>query len=303
MSSGAKVAIVGYGNVGKCALESLQQEQDLQIVGVVERPEILTGQRSPELLGIPIVDKLERLGSVDVVLLCLPSRLVLKEAEKYLRLGVNTVDCLDLHGQTMWEHKSRLSKVAKENGRVAVCGAGWDPGTDSLIRAIMELMVPKGITFTDFGPGMSLGHGVAAREIEGIEDAVSITFPLGSGIHRRLVYAMLKDDGSAEEVRQMIKENVYFVNDEVRVSFVTNLDNYTDMGHAVKISRKGRAGNTHNQLLYYQHHITNPAVTAQVMVACARSSLKQKPGAYTMLEIPLKDFLPRSVRDIIHHIV
>ncbi|HBK68517.1 MAG TPA: diaminopimelate dehydrogenase, partial [Firmicutes bacterium] len=37
--------------------------------------------------------------------------------------------------------------------------------------------------------------------------------------------------------------------------------------------------------------VNNPALTAQVMVASARAGFKQKPGCYTMIEIPLIDYL------------
>ena len=38
--------------------------------------------------------------------------------------------------------------------------------------------------------------------------------------------------------------------------------------------------------------VNNPALTAQMLVNAARASLKQQPGAYTLIEIPVVDFLP-----------
>jgi UDP-N-acetylmuramate dehydrogenase len=38
--------------------------------------------------------------------------------------------------------------------------------------------------------------------------------------------------------------------------------------------------------------INNPALTAQVLVSAARATLRQSPGAYTMIEIPVVDLLP-----------
>ena len=38
-------------------------------------------------------------------------------------------------------------------------------------------------------------------------------------------------------------------------------------------------------------HCLNPAATAQVMVSAARASTRQKPGCYTLLEIPPIDCL------------
>ena len=52
--------------------------------------------------------------------------------------------------------------------------------------------------------------------------------------------------------------------------------------------------------------INNPAA-AQVMVAAARASLRQRPGSYAVLEIPLIDFYTAKRRiitpsDIIYHV-
>ena len=68
--------------------------------------------------------------------------------------------------------------------------AGWDPGTDSVVRTLLEAMAPKGHTYTNFGPGMSMGHTVAVKAIPGVKDALSMTIPLGTGIHRRMVYVL-----------------------------------------------------------------------------------------------------------------
>jgi diaminopimelate dehydrogenase len=49
--------------------------------------------------------------------------------------------------------------------------------------------------------------------------------------------------------------------------------------------------------------INNPALTAQVMVAAARASLKQEPGAYTLLEIPLIDYFSDDPDELIKRLV
>ena len=50
-------------------------------------------------------------------------------------------------------------------------------------------------------------------------------------------------------------------------------------------------------------HINNPALTAQMLVNAARASLKQRPGAYTLIEIPVVDFLPGSKDEWIDKLV
>ena len=69
------------------------------------------------------------------------------------------------------------------------------------------------------------------------------------------------------------------------------------------MERKGVSGATHNQLLSYSMQINNPALTSQIMVAAARASLKQKPGSYTMIQIPIIDFLYGDPDEIIGRLV
>ena len=82
---------------------------------------------------------------------------------------------------------------SKEHGSVAIISAGWDPGSDSVVRSLLEAIAPKGITYTNFGPGRSMGHSVAVRAIDGVKDALSMTIPTGTGIHRRMVYVELEE--------------------------------------------------------------------------------------------------------------
>ena len=296
-----RVAIAGYGNIGKYALESVMAEKDMQIQGVIrhsKRREI-----PPELHGIPVVSDLKELDKVDVVLLCVPSRSVSDEAAKYLERGVSTVDSFDIHGQAILELKQKLDPIAKAHGAAAAISAGWDPGSDSMIRAIMQLMAPSGITYTNFGPGMSMGHSVVAKSKEGVEDAVSLTIPIGTGLHRRLVYVKLKPGADLKKIEAEIKADSYFCDNETHVFSVDDLDNVKDMGTGVLIGHKGKAGFTHNQLLSYSHRVMNPALTSQIMVSAARAIVRQKPGCYTLLEMPLIDFLNQSIEEAILHVV
>ena len=217
-------------------------------------------------------------------------------------MGINTVDGYDVH-KSLADLRLELDQVGKQHGVVAIISAGWDPGTDSMIRAIMELMAPKGITYTNFGPGMSMGHTVAVKAISGVADALSITIPVGTGLHRRLVYVKLAEGADAAVVEQMIKEDPYFINDETHVYVVDDVQELVDVGHGVEIERKGVSGSTHNQLFKWEMRINNPALTAQVMVAAARASMKQQPGAYTMIQVPIIDFLPGDENEIIRRLV
>lgn len=119
-----------------------------------------------------------------------------------------------------------------------------------------------------------------------------MTIPAGTGVHRRMVYIELEDGFDFPTVAQAIKADDYFIHDETHVFQVEDVEALKDMGHGVLMERKGVSGNTQNQLFRFDMRINNPALTAQVLVSAARASMKQQPGAYTLIEIPVVDLLP-----------
>ena len=113
----------------------------------------------------------------------------------------------------------------------------------------------------------------------------------------------LEDGADFKTVEAAIKTDPYFVNDETHVMQVSCVDDLNDVGHGVNLTRKGVSGKTHNQLFEFNMKINNPALTAQVLVNVARASMRQQPGAYTMIEIPAIDYLPGDREEIIRHLV
>ena len=294
-----RAAIVGYGNIGKYVLEALIAAPDFEVAGVVRRN---PNDVPAELKDFSVVDHISKLKDVDVAILATPSRKVEVFAKEILALGINTVDSFDIHTGVV-ELRRALDEVAKAHDRVAVLSSGWDPGSDSVVRALMEAMVPKGITYTNFGPGMSMGHTVAVKAVEGVKAALSMTIPVGTGIHRRMVYIELKEGYDFNQVATAIKTDDYFVHDETHVIQVDSVDNLLDMGHGVNLVRKGVSGKTQNQLLEFDMKINNPALTAQILVSSARASMKQKPGAYTLIELPIIDMLYGDRESLIKRLV
>lgn len=283
-----RIAIVGYGNIGRFTLEAVLAAPDFEIAGIVRRN---PSDRDDIPVSIPVVGSIKDLKDVDVAILATPTRSVEEHATEILRMGINTVDSFDIHTQIPALRK-RLDKTAKEGNAVSVLSAGWDPGSDSIVRALLEAIAPKGITYTNFGPGMSMGHTVAVKSKEGVKNALSMTIPLGTGIHRRMVYVELLPGYELETVAKAIKEDPYFASDETHVIAVESVDALKDMGHGVNMVRKGVSGKTHSQRFEFDMAINNPALTAQILVACARATFRLTPGCYTMIEIPVIDLLP-----------
>ena len=295
-----RAAVVGYGNIGHYSVQALEAATDFEIAGIVRRNG--AENKPAELAEYEVVKDITELKDVDVAILATPSRSCEEYAKKILALGINTVDSFDIHTGIV-DYRATLMPICKEHNAVAVISAGWDPGSDSIVRALLQAIVPKGITYTNFGPGMSMGHTVAVKAIEGVKAALSMTIPMGTGVHRRMVYIEVEEGYDFDKVAAAIKADDYFVHDETHVIQVDCVDDLKDMGHGVNLVRKGVSGKTQNQLIEFDMKINNPALTAQILVCVARASFKQQPGAYTMIELPVIDMLYGEREDLIKKLV
>ena len=295
-----RAAVVGYGNIGKYSLQALEAAPDFEVAGIVRRN---GAANCPiELQKYNVVKDIHELQDVDVAILATPTRSCEEYARQILPLGINTVDSFDIHTSIL-DYRRTLMPICKETGTVSVIAAGWDPGSDSVVRTLMQSLAPKGLSYTNFGPGMSMGHSVCVRSKQGVKNALSMTIPLGEGIHRRMVYVELEPDASLEQVTADIKADPYFASDETHVFQVDSVDDVRDMGHGVHLVRKGVSGQTQNQRLEFNMSINNPALTGQVLVNVARASMHQQPGCYTMIELPVIDMLPGDREELIKHLV
>lgn len=295
-----RAAVVGYGNIGHYSVQALEAATDFEIAGIVRRNG--AENKPAELAEYEVVKDITELRDVDVAILATPSRSCEEYAKKILALGINTVDSFDIHTGIV-DYRATLMPICKEHNAVAVISAGWDPGSDSIVRTLMQSLAPKGLSYTNFGPGMSMGHSVCVRSKAGVKNTLSVTIPKGEGLHRRMVYVELEEGAKLEDVAKAVKEDPYFANDETHVFAVDSVDEVRDMGHGVNLVRKGVSGKTQNQRMEFNMSINNPALTGQVLVNVARASVRQQPGCYTMVEIPVIDMLAGSREDLIKHLV
>jgi len=294
-------AIIGYGNIGKSIYEAITASGDMAISGVVLRDKT-TAQAKGVPAHLTVAQSIEDLGRVDIAYLCIPSREVPKTAADLLAKGINTVDSYDIHSD-IYDLQQKLAPIGKAHNAAAIISAGWDPGTNSMIRGILEAAAPKGLTYTNFGPGMSMGHTVAVKAIPGVKDALSITIPTGTGLHRRMVYIEVHDKNNFPAISDAIKQDPYFINDDTHVLLSDDVNALMDKGHGVNLVRKGVSGTTDNQLFEFNMRINNPALTAQIMVAAGRAAVRQAGGCYTLLEVPIIDMLPGKREGIIRRLV
>ena len=179
-----RAAVVGYGNIGRYTVQALEAANDFEIAGIVRRNG--ADNKPAELAQYDVVKDIRELKDVDVAILCAPTRSCPEFAKQILPLGINTVDSFDIHTSIL-AYRNELMPICREHNAVSVIAAGWDPGSDSVVRTLMQSLAPKGLSYTNFGPGMSMGHSVCVRSKEGVKNALSMTIPLGEGIHRRMV--------------------------------------------------------------------------------------------------------------------
>ena len=295
-----RAAVVGYGNIGQYTVQALEAADDFEIAGIVRRNG--AENKPQELAQYDVVKDITELKDVDVAILATPTRSCEEFAKKILPLGINTVDSFDIH-TNIRQYRANLMPICKENKTVSVIAAGWDPGSDSIVRTLMQSLAPKGLSYTNFGPGMSMGHSVCVRSKAGVKNALSMTIPEGTGIHSRMVYVELEPGFTAQQVYDELKADAYFASDELHVIPVDSVDNCKDMGHGVLLERKGVSGMTQNQRFEFKMSINNPALTGQILVSCARAVVKQKAGCYVMPEIAPMDYLPGSKESLIRALV
>ncbi len=297
------VAVLGCGHIGAYAVQGLKLTEDMHLVGIIE-----LGCEIPKIQarfpGVEVVEDVKMLTvRPDVIILACPTRVVQKAAPKFLEMGINTVDCFDMHGEPFMQLKNALDPIARAHNSTAVMGSGVDPGASTMIRALFEIWAPTGLTYVNYGPGMSMGHTVAAKSYAGVRDALSITRPGRPGVHQRDVYIETEEGVDFKTLTETLMQDPYFAHDDVHFFEVDRVAPLVDMGHRIRVSRKGGASGVDNQLLSFDSLFHNPASTAQVMISSVRAAMALDPGAHIMLEIPLIAFLPISAEDVIRRLV
>lgn len=285
-----KIAIFGYGNIGHAAEAAIRKAQDMTLVGVFHH------------------DEADRViaSEPDVVLLCTPTREVQEWAPLFLNKGICTIDSFDIHGE-IYPLAENLTPICREGKAVAIISAGWDPGSDSMIRAIMTALVPEGVGYTTFGPGRSMGHTVAAKAIAGVKDALSMTLPAGKGKHNRHVYIEIEEGYDFEQVKAAILRDDYFAHDDTEVELVPSVAAINTTNHGVHIERNGLSGDTPDEQIDFTMRINNPALTGQMMTSCARAAYRMRQraewGCFTTIELRPIDLLPwereKTIREMV----
>lgn len=314
-----KVGIVGYGNLGKGAEASIQQQEDMELVAIFSR----RGKEGVKPLDSSVkvlhVDEAEKYkDQIDVMILCGGSATDLPEQTPHFSSMFNTVDSYDNHAEIP-VHYEKVNKVAQPNGKTSIISVGWDPGLFSLNRVVSEAILPKGETYTFWGKGLSQGHSDAVRRVEGVKSGVQYTIPSEEAIekvrngenppltknerHKRECYIVAEEGIDKEKLAETIKTMPhYFADYETTVHFITEEElkkEHAAMPHGGFVIRSGQTGEGTNQIYEFSLKLnSNPEFTSSVLVAYARAAYRLnqegQAGAKTVYDVAPAYISPKT---------
>src|SRR5690625_4647715 len=160
-----KIGILGYGNLGRGAELSIQQQPDMELVAIFTRRDPEDIEPTTKKVKVVHIDEVEAYqDKIDVMILCGGSAHDLPEQTPHFTKMFNTVDSFDTHANIP-EHFAKVDQVAKEHKTVSIISVGWDPGLFSLNRVMAEAILPKGETYTFWGKGLSQGHSEDRKSV------------------------------------------------------------------------------------------------------------------------------------------
>lgn len=323
MSNKIRIAIAGYGNLGKGVESALAQAPDMELVGVFTRrdPAGLVLQSS----GVPVhpMDSIaDFVDAVDVMILCGGSKSDLPEQGPVLAALFNTVDSFDTHAKIP-DYFAAVDAAAHGGKRVAVIAVGWDPGLFSVNRLYGEAVLPDGASYTFWGKGLSQGHSDALRRVPGVQGAVQYTIPSPQAMaqvrsgsrpnlttrekHTRECFVVLAPGADAKAVEQAIVTMPdYFADYDTTVHFISAEElrrDHAAMPHGGFVIRSGTTGTASTQVMEFGLTLdSNPEFTSSVLVAYARAAyrLRQKgeTGAMTVFDIAPGLLSPKSAAEL-----
>lgn len=280
-----RLAVIGFGRIGRACCEAILVADDLTLAGVVRRPGSL-GQRLPGVLGdARVVGHVSEVEAPHGALVCVPAEHVGDAARVALEHRIPIVECAMLHGQPFEAHKEAIGRSARRHKVPAIVGAGWDPGAASVLRGLLALLAPKGHTRMTHRPGVSLRHLVP--RVPGLKDALYTEVRTPEGAIQRYVYVELDRETDADRVTAAIRSDPLFLAEETLVFPVESVAALEAEGHGVVLERRGSSGPTGHQHFLVEARIDLAAVAAQIMVAATRALPDLRPGAHSLLEVPL----------------
>lgn len=320
MSNKIRVAILGYGNLGRGVEAAMPYNPDMTLVGVFTR-------RPPEkvktLTDVPVYhadDLLAMQDRIDVLILCGGSATDLPVQSQEFAKYFNIVDSFDNHSRIP-EHFDSVDASAKAAAKTALISAGWDPGMFSLQRLLGNCALPSGRDYTFWGRGVSQGHSDAIRRIDGVKDAKQYTIPVEAALERvragenpdlstrekhvRECFVVAEEGADLAHIEHEIKTMpAYFEPYDTTVHFISQEELDRDHrgiphgGFVLRSGVTGLNGDTRQMIEYRLNLGSNPEFTASILVACARAVVRMDRegmhGCKTIFDVPPAYLSPKS---------
>lgn len=299
-----RIAIAGYGNLGKGVELAVRQNDDMELVGIFTRRDPSTVTPLTEGVKIYNFSDAEKMqNDVDVMIICGGSATDLPTQTPELAKYFNVIDSFDTHAKIP-NHFENVDKAAKESGHLAMISLGWDPGLFSLNRLYAESILPTGKTYTFWGKGVSQGHSDAIRRVEGVKRGIQYTVPVEEAMeavrsgsqpelttrqkHKRECFVVAEDGADLAKIENDIKTmKNYFDEYDTTVNFITEEEFdavHNKMPHGGFVMRSGLTGDgekTHHMIEYSIKLESNPEFTASVLICYARALGRLKSEGHT----------------------
>jgi len=324
-----RIAIAGYGNLGKGVECAIRQNPDMELYGIFTRrsPESLKPLTGASVYSIDEITKHKE--QIDVLIICGGSATDLPKQTPAFAEHFNVIDSFDTHAKIP-EHFENVDAVAKASGKIAMISVGWDPGMFSLNRLYAEAILPNGKDYTFWGKGVSQGHSDAIRRIEGVLDARQYTIPVETALeqvrtgenpelttrqkHTRECFVVAEDGADKERIETEIKTMPnYFADYDTTVHFITAEEmqkDHSGLPHGGLVIRSGKTGLNleHNHIIEYHLKLdSNPEFTASVLVAYARAAYRMNQegmcGCKTVFDVAPAYLSVQSPEELRAHIL
>ena len=323
-----KLAIVGYGNLGRGVECAMKQNPDVELYGVFTRRDPATVQTKGAKV-YALSDILDHKDNIDVVILCGGSATDLPVQTPEIAANFNVIDSFDTHANIP-AHFANVDKAAKAAGKVAMISVGWDPGMFSLNRLYAEAILPDGKDYTFWGKGVSQGHSDAVRRIPGVKDARQYTIPVQAALdavrsganpelttrqkHTRECFVVAEEGADKAAIETAIKTMPnYFSDYDTTVHFITEEEmkrDHSELPHGGFVIRSGKSGmnNEYNHIIEYSLKLdSNPGFTSSVLVAYARAAYRMNQegmsGCKTVFDVPPAYLSPKSGEELRSHLL
>ena len=324
-----RLAIYGYGNIGRGVECAVAQNPDLELVGVFTRRDPASVKPLSGVPVYPAADVEQYADQVDVMIICGGSATDLPVMTPMLARSFNVVDSFDTHARIP-EHFAAVDAAARESGHTALISGGWDPGMFSLNRLYASVILPEGKDYTFWGRGVSQGHSDAIRRVPGVVDGRQYTVPIPEALeavrsgsmpelttrqkHRRECYVVAAEGADRAEIERAIKTMPnYFDEYDTTVTFITAEEmarDHAELPHGGFVIRSGVTGRNgeHRHTIEYRLTLdSNPEFTAGVLAALARAvgrmSARGDHGCKTVFDIAPADLSALSPEELRAHLL